>query len=299
MAQLLPMLERVSPESKPRLPLASSMAEYRQSLLYYADLFQKLASVAVDLEQAQKLAKTSGRIPAGRQELLSLEELEEIVAAPADFPQKAALAELVARLRKYDVAALRKGYIDTVYGIYNSGIPAPVDPRSSDATNNLFNRFHSDLALPPRPSVLKPSLAAMGKPYLWIGLGHPVAERGWTLSGWTVQGDQDRVAWRASFDQPGLLVRDHFEDRGYRWLVVRLTEGPAGGRKTVAVNGQVIGRFVRTGPAVEVKKEWFVTRSYPIPVGLLKSGKVEIRFTDPGIAIAEVALSSERVPDSE
>ena len=107
------------------------------------------------------------------------------------------------------------------------------------------------------------------------------------------------MTWRASFDQPGLLSRDDFQDRGYRWLVVRLTEGPAGGQKTVAVNGQVIGRFVRTGPAVTVKKEWFVTRSYRIPDGLLQSGKIEIRFTDPGIAISEVALSAEPVPDSE
>ncbi len=107
------------------------------------------------------------------------------------------------------------------------------------------------------------------------------------------------MAWRASFDQPGLLSRDDFKDQGYRWLVVRLTEGPAGGGKTVAVNGRVIGRFVRTGPAVEVKKEWFVTRSYPIPEGLLKNGKIEIRFTEPGIAISEVALSTEAVPDSK
>ncbi len=61
----------------------------------------------------------------------------------------------------------------------------------------------------------------------------------------------------------------------------------------------MIGRFVRTGPAVAVKKEWFVTRSYRIPDGLLHSGKLEIRFTEPGIAIAEVALSAEPVADSE
>jgi hypothetical protein len=48
-----------------------------------------------------------------------------------------------------------------------------------------------------------------------------------------------------------------------------------------------------------VKKEWFVTRCYPIPAGLLKNGKIEIRFTEPGIAISEVALSAERIPDSK
>lgn len=298
MARLLPLLEKVSPASKSRLPLAPTMAEYRQSLLYFGDLFRRLALVAVDLEQAQKLAKTAGRIPASRRELLSLEELEEIVAGPDDFPQKTLLRELTTRLRQDDVAAMRKSYVDTVYGIYNNGIPAPVDPRSGDATNNLFKRFNSELALPSRPSVLKESLRAAGKPYAWIGLGRPVGERGWTLSGWAVQGDEDGVTWRASFDQPGRLSRGDFRDPGYRWLVLRLTEGPAGDQKTVAINGTVIGRFVRTGPAVAVKKEWFVTRSYPIPQGLLHPGKIEIRFTDPGIAIAEVALSAEPVADS-
>ncbi len=299
MARLLPMLEGVSPESKSRLPLAPTMAEYRKSLSYYADLFQRLASVALDLEQARKLALKSGHIPASRRDLLSLADLEETLAAAGDFAERAALSAVAARLRQADVAALRKGYAKTVYGIYDSGIPAPVDPRSGDATNNLFNLFHSDLAMPGSPSVLKPLLHATGKPYLWIGLGHVVAERGWTLGGWGAQGDANGVTWRASFDQPGLLTRDDFKDQGYRWLVIRLTEGPAGEGKTLAVNGRVIGRFMRTGPAVAVKKEWFVTRSYPIPEGLLKDGKIEIRFTDPGIAIAEVALSAEPVADSK
>ena len=298
MARLLPMLEGVDPESKSRLPLAPTMAEYRESLHFFAGLFERLASVALDLEQARELAKASGRIPASRRDLLSLEEIEEVLAEPGDFPQRAALAKLVAGLRQADVAGLRKQYAATVYGIYDSGIPAPVDPRNGDATNNLFNLFHSELVMPPAPSALKPALRATGKPYLWIGLGHVAGERGWTMSGWTAPAVDQGVAWRASFDQPGLVSRDDFQDRGYRWLIVRLTEGPAGGRKTVALNGQVIGQFVRTGPAVAVKKEWFVTRCYRIPDGLLKNGKFEIRFTDPGIAIAEIALSSEAVPET-
>jgi hypothetical protein len=298
MARLLPILDGVSPESKSRLPLAPTMAEYRQSLRYYADLFERLAAVAMELEQAGKLAKASGRMPASR-DLPSLEDLEEILAAPGEFSDRAALAELVARLRQADVAALRRGYAKTVYGIYDSGIPAPVDPRNSDATNNLFHLFHSELVMPAAPSAFKPALRAAGKPYVWIGLGHAAGERGWTMSGWAAQSTDDGVAWRASFDQPGTIRRDDFQDHGYRWLVVRLTEGPAGGRKTVALNGQVIGQFVRTGPAVEVKKEWFVTRSYRIPDGLLKSGKLEIRFTDPGIAITEVALSPDPLPETK
>jgi hypothetical protein len=41
-----------------------------------------------------------------------------------------------------------------------------------------------------------------------------------------------------------------------------------------------------------------VTRSHPIPEGLLKTGKIEIRFSESGIAIAGVALAAERIPDS-
>ncbi len=145
MARLMPLLQSVKPEATPRLPLAATMAEYRKSLLYYADLFHKLASIAVDLEEAQAVAKASGRVPADRQNLLSLTELEKLVAEPGDFPQKAALGKLVGRLRQYDVRALRIAYGDTVYGIYNSGIPAPVDPRNTAATNNLFNRFRCEL----------------------------------------------------------------------------------------------------------------------------------------------------------
>ena len=78
-----------------------------------------------------------------------------------------------------------------------------------------------------------------------------------------------------------------------------MVEGPQGGRKTIAVNGQRVAQFERTGPPVSVKKEWWVTRSYPIPAGLLQNGRIEIRFTDPGVAIAAVALSAERVPDTQ
>jgi hypothetical protein len=100
--------------------------------------------------------------------------------------------------------------------------------------------------------------------------------------------------------QPGRIVRDDFRDQGYRWLSIRLTEGPKGSRKTIAVNDRVVGQFVRTGPPVSEKKEWWVTRSYPIPPGLLKkSGRLEVRFTDPGIAISEIALTVEPVPGTD
>jgi hypothetical protein len=197
------------------------------------------------------------------------------------------------------VPELKKSYVDTVYGIYNSGIPSPVDPRNGGAINNLFNRFQCSLAIPDRPSVLRPALDATGKPAIVIVLRQPGSEIGWTLSGWNMQGDEDGVGWRASADEPGIIAREDFQNKGYQWLVLRLTEGPAGGRKTVAINGTVVAQFVRTGPPVAEKKEWWVTRGYPIPEGLLKDGHIEIRFTDPGVAIAEVALSAERVADSE
>ena len=119
------------------------------------------------------------------------------------------------------------------------------------------------------------------------------------MSGWTLQGEELDVTWQASFDQPGVIARDDFHDEGYRWLTVRLTEGPKGNGKTIVINGREIGRFVRTGPPANEKKEWWVTRSFAIPPGLLeKSGKLEIRFTEPGIAISEVALSVKRAPDT-
>jgi hypothetical protein len=299
MNKILPLLKKVDPDTKTRLPLAPTLAEYRGSLLFFAGLFEKLASVSIDLEEAKNLAKAAGKVPANRESLLSLTEVEAILDQPGEFPQKNALHELTARLRQYDVPGLKKSYVNTVYGIYNSGIPSPVDPRDGGAINNLFNRFQSSLAIPDLPSVLRPSLAATGKPSLLIALGQPGSESGWTLTGWNMQGNADGVLWRASGGEPGIIARDDFQNKGFQWLVLRLTEGPAGGRKTVAINGTVIAQFVRSGPPLAEKQEWWVTRNYPIPDGLLKDGHIEIRFTDPGVAVAEVALSAERIADTD
>jgi hypothetical protein len=298
MAKLIPLLQELNPEAKPRLPIAPTMAEHRQSLLFYADLFRQLASLACDLDTGKELAKASGKTPAARENLLSLDELEGLVADPADFPHKADLVDVVERLKTYNVDAMRKSYIDTVYGIYNTGVPTPVDPRSGDAVNNLFKRFNCSL-LAPVKSVLRPSLRATGKPHALILLGQPSSESGWTMNGWAMQGNDGDVTWRASGDAPGVIARKDFSDQGYKWIVVRLTEGPAGGKKIVAINGQKVAEFVRSGPPASVKKEWWVTRSFPIPEGVLKNGDIEIRFTEPGIAISEVALSSERIDDTK
>ena len=297
MARLLPLLEKADPKAEPRLPLAPTMAEHRHSYLFFADLFGQCATFAAALEEAAKLAKAAGRAPKSRKELLSLDEIEQLAAAPDDFPQKARLRTLAAEIRAIDVRKLRRSYWDTVYGIYDKAGQIQ-SPRAQGATTTLFRRFHYDYAIAHEPSALEQALRATAKPYLLCDLGTTTGERGWTLSGWSGAAEYEGETWRASFDKPGLITRGDFGDRGCRWLAVRLTEGPKGGRKTVAVNGKQIARFVRTGPPVKVKKEWWVTRSYPIPEGLLKSGKLEIRFTDPGVAIAGVALSAERVPDA-
>jgi len=298
MTKLRPLLEQVNPAASPRLPLAPTMAEYRQSLLFYADLFQKLAKVATAVDELNSAAKASGKIAADRKEPVSLEEAEELLRSADDFPQKTRLAQLAAELRQLDVRALTDSYWKTVYGIYET-IPHPVDPRAQGAAGALFGRFNCQYAMVVPPSPLEQPLRATGKPYVLVRLGRTGGERGWRLTGWTLRGEDQGEPWRASFDEPGLLTRDDFQDQGYRWLIVRLTEGPQGGRKTIAVNGQVIGQFERTGPPVSVKKEWWVTRSYPIPAGLLGDGRLEIRFTDPGVAIAAVALAVERVPDTK
>ncbi|MCY2993517.1 MAG: hypothetical protein NTY19_37410 [Planctomycetota bacterium] len=297
-AKLLPLLERVGADWQPRLPLGPTMAEYRRSLLFYADLFRRLATVAVRLDEVAAVAKAAGKTAASRNELVSLDELRDLLLQSDEYPQKPRLRELAAELEQLDVRALTKSYWDTVYGIYGV-IPHPVDPRAQGATSTLFSRFHCSLAIEHPPSVLEKALKVAGKPHRIVDLGSVISEREWKLSGWTLQGEDDGETWRASFDAPGIIGRDDFLDQGYRWLVVRLTEGPQGGKKTIAVNGTVIGKFVRSGPAVTVRKEWWVTRSYPIPEGLLQSGKLEIRFTDPGIAISAVALAAERLPDTE
>jgi hypothetical protein len=298
MAKLAALLKTVDGDKACRLPLAPTPSEYRRTLLDFAELFQKLAEVDIALEDLTAAVKTAGKMPAEHQGLLSLAEAEQLLTDAGDFPGKDRVGTLVGRLRQLDVRGLMKRYWDTVYGIYDV-IPHPVDPRAQGATAALFQRFHCPLALVYPKSALEKALEATRKPFVLVPLGQPGRVRGWKLSGWVLQGEDGNEPWQASFDQPGLLVQDNFQDRGYRWLVVRLTEGPAGGRKTIAVNDRVIGQFVRTGPAVSVKKEWWVTRCYPIPPGLLRKGKLEIRFTDPGVAIAAVALSAERIAETD
>ena len=298
MNKLLPLLERVNPQAKPRLPLVAPMAEYRKSLIFFADLFQKLGSIAADVEEAADLAKKADETAAKREGLLSLNELEAIAEHSKKSDETNALCEVLGRLQRYDLAALRKSYGDTVYGIYDSGIPMPADPRSSDAIGRMFDRFHFNLLRKAPPTAFRESMKSITTPWLGVALGIPRSEQGWTLSGWTMQGEYLGETWRASFDEPGIIARDDFEDKGYQWLIVRMTDGPAGSRKTISINGQEVGQFLRTGPSLAEKKEWWVTRNYPIPKGLLKNGRLEIRFTEPGIAVSDVVLAVDRRPDN-
>lgn len=297
MVKLRSLLERIAPDAGPRLPLAPTMAAHRRDLLYFAGLFQNLAQVAMTLDEAATTARAAGTIPR-TQETISLDEMDELLAAPADFPQKPRIRELAATLRQLDVRAMTKHYWAKVYGIYDV-IPHPVDPRAQGATAGLFSQFQCPLAIAHEPSPLRMALQATGKPFLLVTLGHPGGERGWTLRGWSPHGEYEGETWRASFTQPGVLTRPDFVDRGYRWLVVRLTEGPKGERKTIAINGKKIGQFVRTGPPVQQRKEWWVTRSFAIPEGLLRNGPIEIRFSEPGVAVAAVALAAERISESQ
>ncbi len=294
MARLLPLLEKVGPESESRLPLASTMAEYHASLVFFTELFRKCGTIAANLQEATSLAKTSGKAPSTRKELLSLAELERLLSDSADFPQEKRLSELAAEIRQLDMRQLRTEYWNRVYGIYDHIPHPPEAARAQGATQTLFARFHYDLAIHHEPSALETTLRDKGKPFLCVDLGHPTSERGWSLSGWTKPDEYQGERWRTSFGEPGLIHRGDLKNENYRWLVVRLCEGPAGGRKTIAVNGKVIATFERTGPPLDVKREWWVTRSWPIPESLLKDGKLEIRFTDPGVAIAALALAAER-----
>lgn len=72
----------------------------------------------------------------------------------------------------------------------------------------------------------------------------------------SIQGEDDGETWRASVAPPGIIACDDFAERGDHGLVIRLTEGPQGGRKTITVNGTGSGTFVRNGPLVTERKEW-------------------------------------------
>ncbi len=297
MAKLSSRLDQVDRSRKSTLPLATTAAAYRDELAYFARLFGKLAETALLLDQLDAAAAAAG-CKGESKNPLSLVEAEAILAPGTDTPAKVKLRGIADQLKALDVRSLTQEYWTRVYGIYDR-IPHPVDPRAQGATSGLFNHFHCRLAMAAPATPLEPLLRATGKPFMLVQLGDYPKPAGLKCSGWTMHGEDQGESWSASFDQPGILSRSDFRDEGYRWLVVRLTEGPEGGAKTILVNSKVVGEFVRTGPPVEKKKEWWVTRCYRIPEGLLKDGELEIRFEKPGIAVSAVALAVESVGETE
>jgi hypothetical protein len=250
------------------------------NLQWHVDLLASLAKAGADIEEARELV-VALRGPEGA----FLDDAEQTVRASRPGTERARLAELIARVRAADLPKLRQEYWDRVYGIYDA-VDRPGDPRAWAATDALFGRFHSEFAIYPEPSRLARLLRARGEPYLDLDLGNPRSERGWQLSGWAVSGELEGENWRASMDYwPGIARRTDSRDAGYRWLILRITDDVVGGRKTVAVNGVHIGTYER--PAKRL--EW-TTQQFAIPEGLLHEGDLELRFTEPGVAISDVAL---------
>ena len=106
MTRLITLLE--SPKRhRARLPLAPRPAEYRRDLRYFADLFRRLASVAITVEEVTSDAHAAGLIPAKRSDLVSLDELEEWLAQKhPPSRNRLKLEELSARLLRLDVRDL-------------------------------------------------------------------------------------------------------------------------------------------------------------------------------------------------
>ena len=288
MIRLNGLMKKVDTKKSPRLPIAIPLERYCGTLVFFTELFRGLADVSLGVDALDAaFRKTS--FAKDSPSPVSLSFIQDILATHEEFDGRNQLQSAAVKLLKLDIESLKQRYWNEVYGIYDH-IVAPVDPRAEGATSALFNRFNVSLAVQRKPCVLEEPLRATGKPYLLFPLGG-ASIRGWTMTGWDVQGDNGEV-WSACMRE-GVLKTDSFKDEGFRWLVLRIADGKAGEKKLIWINGQKIGEFVRTGPPDA--REWFVTRSYPIPEGLLKDGALEIKFTEPGVGIAGVALSREEI----
>jgi len=282
-------LEGASVPPETPLSLFPSTRDAFLNLRWDVELLSRLASAGAEVEEARELIVALG----GPADGATIEDADEVLATAAPGPERARLADVVASVRAADVPKLRRRYWDHIYGIYDH-IQRPVDPRSWGATDTLFARFHADFVIHAQPSRLDRLLRARGTPYVNLDLGNSRSERGWALSGWTITGELDGETWRASFDEPGIAARADFIDEGYRYLVVRLTDDTVGGRKSVWVNGVCVGTYVRPG----TRLEW-TTQQFRLPEGLLHDGSLELRFTEPGIAIGDVALTTEPLSDRD
>jgi len=271
------------------LSLFPSAREAYLNLRWHVEVLSRLSSAGADVEEARRLIAALG----GPSDGATIEDADDAVATAAPGRERERLAELVATIRAADLSKLRRRYWDHIYGIYDH-IRRPVDPRSWGATESLFGRFHAEFVIHGQPSRLERLLRARGTPYLNLDLGYARSESGWVLSGWTVADELDGETWRASFDQPGVAARAEFRDGGYRYVVIRITDDTVGGRKSVWVNGVCVGTYIRPG----ARLEW-TTQQYALPEGLVHDGTLEIRFTEPGVAISDVALSAEPLSSEE
>ncbi len=297
MGRLDLLLKRVDTESASRLPLATSREQYTETLIFFAELFRDLAEVSMTADQMNadyRRVQPDGA-PAGIP--VSLSAVENLLAEKREFDGRAALESAAKKLRELDVPRLKQLYWTRAYGIYDH-IVAPVDSRTDVAMNNLFNFFKASSAYARDASALKEPLQKTGRPFLLLPLnGDPIP--GWTMQGWDAHGDLNGESWLACMSE-GSLATTTFKNEGYKWLVLRVADGPSEEKKIIWINGCKVAEFQRSGSRPSEAKEWehksgFITRCYPIPEGLLETGTVEIKFTEPGIAMAGVALSAEPI----
>ncbi|MDR3196409.1 MAG: hypothetical protein LBU34_00950, partial [Planctomycetaceae bacterium] len=286
MNRLKLLLEKVDTAQKPRLPVAANMKRYTDSLIFFAELFRDFAEVARSVETLGDIVQKTP-FAAEIQNPISLATVQDILATKKEFEGRNALQSASEKLENLHADNLKQRYWKEVYVIYDH-IVAPVDPRTGAAMSGLLNRFHTSLAIPRKPSVLEKPLQSTGKPFILFPLVG-AAIPGWTMSGWDVLGEDNGESWSVSTTE-GTLSCNSFKNEGYKWLILRIADAKAGEKKNIWINGQKIGEFVRTGQTDAIE---FVTRCFPIPDGLLKGESIEIKFTEPGIGIAGVALSVE------
>ena len=141
MAKLQSSLRQVPASAQTRLPLATSLVEYRADLAFFADLFHQLAGSAIAFEELNALGAA-----AGVKSPVSLDAALARLAKAEDFPQRMEVEKLAHRLQAINVRGLREQYWKRVYGIYNQ-VARPADPRAERATDVLFRRFHAPLTI--------------------------------------------------------------------------------------------------------------------------------------------------------
>ncbi len=302
LAEARSALAACTPAREGALALFPPPAEARAELLWHVEVLARLARAGWWIEQARGTAAEIAGTPPERVTLASARQaLAENPAADGAV----GLAELVRRIEAADLPGLRRDYWSHVYGIYDE-TGRPVDPRAWGATAALFDRFgyrfvepEPEEAGPPvllhnHPSRLAELLARRDEPSLALDLGNATSEKGWELTGWPLAGVFDEESWRTSTDAPGIARLRDFRDDGYRWLVVRVTDDTCGGRKSFHVNGRLVGEWLR--PATGLR---WTTQQYELPADLVLTAPLELRVTESGVALADLALTRSPLTEAE